>query len=259
MRLAIFSDLHLNRNQWTPPRTLEADLFIVPGDINDGLGGIRQTVALLGHPIVAVLGNHDCVGLDIDEAEGLFRTEAEETGSTLLARDVVILEDGKGPVRLIGCTLWTDFACMEPDGVAAGEVMALVKDWSSDYTDITRDGKPLAPVDFVSLFERDRTWLQHILAQPFDGRTIVVTHHGPSRRSVHPKYENSRYVPYYVADLEDMIRAYQPDLWIHGHTHMTVDYRIGETRVFANQLGTEFEPGSSDPVNPFQDNCVIDI
>ncbi len=26
-------------------------------------------------------------------------------------------------------------------------------------------------------------------------------------------------------------------LWVHGHTHRSVDYQVGRTRVFANQRG----------------------
>lgn len=259
MRLAVYSDLHLNRNDWTAPSSLDADLVIVPGDIQDGLGGIANVTRRMGRPIVTVLGNHDFAGLDIDKAESHFRQEAEGCGSTLLARDVLITEDDRGPLRLLGCTLWTDFACLEQDGVSAKDVMALVKDWSSDYTDIQRNDRPLPPEDFAALYERDRAWLETALAQPFDGRTVVITHHGPSRRSVHPKYRDSRYVPYYIADLEDLIMRHQPALWVHGHTHMSVDYHIGATRVFANQLGTEFEPEPNAPINPFQEHCVIRI
>lgn len=259
MRLAVHSDLHLNKNDWSPPDSAGADLVIIPGDIQDGLGGIAETTKRLGRPIVAVLGNHDFAGLDIDRAEDQFRAEAMKCGSHLLARDVIHLEDDQGPLRLLGCTLWSDFACMEENGTPASEVIDLVRGWSGDYSEITRSGAPLAPADFIPLFERDRAWLEEQLSQEFSGRTVVITHHGPSRRSVHPKYADSRYVPYYVADLEAMIRAYQPDLWIHGHTHMTVDYRIGRTRVFANQLGTEFEPDPHHPINPYQHSCIVTI
>ena len=27
------------------------------------------------------------------------------------------------------------------------------------------------------------------------------------------------------------------ELWIHGHTHFNVDYKIGQTRVITNQRG----------------------
>lgn len=259
MRLAVYSDLHLNCNQWSEPDVRDADLVIIPGDIQDGPGGITEVTRRLKRPVITVLGNHDFADLDIDEAEDRFRAEAAEANSTLLARDVLETEDGKGPIRLIGCTLWTDFACMTDNGVSAEDVMTLVRDWSSDYTDITRQGRPLSPADFVALFEQDRDWLEKELTKPFDGRTVVITHHGPSRRSIHPKYAESRYVPYYVADMEGLIMRAQPALWIHGHTHMSVDYNIGRTRIFANQLGTEVEPDRNNPTNPYRRHCIIDI
>ncbi len=29
----------------------------------------------------------------------------------------------------------------------------------------------------------------------------------------------------------------QPQLWVHGHTHASLDYRIGATRVVCNPFG----------------------
>jgi len=46
-----------------------------------------------------------------------------------------------------------------------------------------------------------------------------------------------------------MIQASHIPLWIHGHTHDNVDYRIARTRVLSNQCGYAgkilpgFDPG----------------
>ena len=37
--------------------------------------------------------------------------------------------------------------------------------------------------------------------------------------------------------LEPLIKAHQPDLWIHGHTHTSFDYRVGRCRVLCNPRG----------------------
>jgi hypothetical protein len=34
-----------------------------------------------------------------------------------------------------------------------------------------------------------------------------------------------------------MIQASRIPLWIHGHTHYNVDYKIGVTRIYSNQRG----------------------
>jgi len=41
----------------------------------------------------------------------------------------------------------------------------------------------------------------------------------------------------FASDLDSLIRASRIPLWIHGHTHYNVDYKIGATRIYSNQRG----------------------
>lgn len=66
---------------------------------------------------------------------------------------------------------------------------------------------------------------------------VVITHHLPSYKSVHPKYKNSPLNAFFVCDVERLILEKKPRLWIHGHTHESCDYFIGETRVVCNPFG----------------------
>src|SRR5690606_38305588 len=88
---------------------------------------------------------------------------------------------------------------------------------------------------------------------PFDGRTVVVTHHGPHPGSVHTRYENAAVNGAFVSDLSSLIKAGRPDLWVHGHVHDTFDYRVGSTRVVANPKGYRNENPLFDPA------MVIDV
>jgi Icc-related predicted phosphoesterase len=82
-------------------------------------------------------------------------------------------------------------------------------------------------------------------------KTVVVTHHMPSPKSIHPRFEGSPLNPAFANDWEDLIVDYQPALWVHGHTHDSTDYVFGETRVVCNPFGyyghydqnPEFDPG----------------
>lgn len=87
------------------------------------------------------------------------------------------------------------------------------------------------------LFERHRRWLEGRLAEPFDGETVVVTHFAPSVRSVAPRFAGSPLNACFVSDLERLVAASGAALWVHGHTHDSFDYRIGDTRVLANPRG----------------------
>jgi len=84
---------------------------------------------------------------------------------------------------------------------------------------------------------------------------VVVTHHGPSLRSVPEEFEESVVNCFFTTDLEDLIRALKPALWVHGHTHSPLDYRLSGTRIYANPLGYRGE--GSNPA--FWQRAEIDV
>ena len=47
--------------------------------------------------------------------------------------------------------------------------------------------------------------------------------------------------------MADLIDEARPALWIHGHMHSRIDYRIGATRIVANPLGYDDENFAFDP------------
>lgn len=61
--------------------------------------------------------------------------------------------------------------------------------------------------------------------------------------------------PYFASNLEDLIEAHQPALWLHGHTHGSCDYRIGGTRVVCNPRG--YHPHALNP--KFDPGLVIEL
>lgn len=79
-----------------------------------------------------------------------------------------------------------------------------------------------------------RAFLQAELAKPFDGPTVVVTHHALSARSLPEHKLGDHLSAAYASDLERLIGSTQPDLWIHGHIHESRDYALGDTRVVCN-------------------------
>jgi Icc-related predicted phosphoesterase len=67
--------------------------------------------------------------------------------------------------------------------------------------------------------------------------TIVVTHHLPSSKSTPKIYSESTINRFFVSDEYKFIEAVQPRLWVHGHTHHSCDYTLGDTRVVCNPHG----------------------
>lgn len=76
------------------------------------------------------------------------------------------------------------------------------------------------------------------LGEPGD---IIVTHHLPHPKSIHPRYATSELNRFFLSDMSDLIEKTKPALWLHGHTHDSVDYTVGSTRVVANPRGYPHE------------------
>lgn len=86
--------------------------------------------------------------------------------------------------------------------------------------------------------------------------TVVVTHHAPHPQSVQPRHQGTALSPAFVSDLSTLIEEYQPELWIHDHgSH---DYKVGQTRVLANQAGCpNFHGGRENPW--FHPSLVVEV
>lgn len=228
LRIAVYSDLHLEKRDWRPPRDLAADLVILAGDIAEGAAGIAWAERQFRVPVLYVPGNHEYHG-------GRLRDLRPQAASRvrLLDRDAVVVA---GRLRVLGCTLWTDFRLLEGQGLDRETAMDRAGEAFADYRNIlTEEGEAATPPATLSWHERDRRWLAAELAKPFAGPTIVVTHHAPSRRSANPRYPALPLGACFASDLEEMIADHTPAVWIHGHTHHNVDYRLGATRIIANQ------------------------
>jgi Icc-related predicted phosphoesterase len=96
-------------------------------------------------------------------------------------------------------------------------------------------------------------WLADRLAEPFDRPTIVVTHYLPHRQSIHPKYDGDSLNPCFVSDLAHLVRP-PITVWIHGHTHESIDYVVNGTRVVCNPRG--YLPAEPNP--SFNPTAVVE-
>lgn len=264
IRLAVLSDLHLEENDPPPAAAgTAADVVVLAGDIAPGLAGVRWAERTFSSPVVYVPGNHEYYGWDAAELSAGFAAAAAGP-VTVLDRSCRVIERDGHRLRFLGCTLWTDFRAALPYGVPVEDAMDQVARRMQDVKRITVGGRPLTSADVAAWHARDVDWLRRGLAEPFDGTTVVVTHHAPSPRSRHPAYPPDAVLAYFVSDLHELIRTYAPELWIHGHTHHCVDYRLGGTRVLSNQLGRpkRTSPGKAAYLaraRPFDPRLVIEV
>ena len=114
-------------------------------------------------------------------------------------------------------------------------------------------GVPFTPADATAEFHESVAWLRQVLATPWDGRTVVLTHHAPSIQSVSDEFRNDFASAAFASNLENLIASHDIDLWVHGHTHRCFDYKLGNTRVICNPRGYPHEQ------NNFNPNLVVEI
>lgn len=136
--------------------------------------------------------------------------------------------------RILGCTLWTDYR-LQATQSDRDQMMAEAEARLNDHRLIRAQGGSFSTHHALAEHERSRTWLAQRLAEPHNGKTLVVTHHGPSRHSVHPRYGRDPLNGAFVSDLDEQVA--QADLWVHGHVHDSFDYRVSGCRVVANPRG----------------------
>lgn len=236
VRIAVMSDLHLENGAWPAP-PLDADLLVLAGDIAHGTDGVRWAAeGYPGLPTVYVAGNHEHWGPDAESAIAALRRAAAATANVrLLERRAAEVVFGGRRLRVLGCTLWSDYRLFGEE--RAAEAMAAMAEQAPDYRNIRVDGRGLRPDDIVGWHRAALAWLDGALAADTATATLVVTHHAPSPASLTERQRGRIAAAGAASDLESLIRRNQPSLWVHGHTHKPADYRIGRTRIVNHPAG----------------------
>jgi len=212
------SDIHLEDGDFDVP-DVGADVVVLAGDIGVGVEGVLWAKESFDVPVIYVAGNHEYHdALTMDEHIQFMKQAAEGSNVRVLDNDVVVI-DG---VRFLGTTLWTGGNYLLPCD------QNIMMDWDVDdgYLDAKKMNR---------MFEVGCSFLRDELAKPFDGKTVVVTHHAPSMQSIHEGYLDNSMNDCYATDIENMMTG--ADVWVHGHTHSNFDYDVMGTRVVCNPRG----------------------
>lgn len=250
MKINILSDLHLGFGAFDRPVN-DADVVILAGDISRPREAAAWALRF-DKPVLYVLGNHEFYGSSIDGA-------ASELKRLCAGTNVHVLDSGEiviGCVRFLGTTLWTDFELFrrgEEKAAAMAEARRLIRDFSTIRRVDTADAA-FCPEDSASLFRDQADWLDQRLAKAHAGPTVVITHHAPSRKSIHRRFADSLLNACFVSDAEHLLGADRVQLWLHGHTHDSFDYVVNGTRVVCNPRGY-VKAGVNE--NPFFDPDLI--
>lgn len=254
MKLALYSDLHLEIAAWQPP-PLDVDLVILAGDIGSHTHGIEWAgqafrQAPVSPDIVYVAGNHEYYDTHLGLLPELEKA-GKKHGVHFLEKRAIELPG----VRILGCTLWTAFDLY---GVDAIEIcMRICKNRINDFWSIdVRQGKRLDPNDVRRLHRAAAAWLGAELSKPFDGKTIVVTHFSPHPGTIAPQHQDGDVTSYFVTDLSGLMQKYLIDLWCFGHSHANANF-IAENgcHVVSNQRGYPGEVAG----NGFREDWMVEL
>lgn len=242
MKLLCLSDLHFEFHRDHGQSFIDSldpdgiDALVLAGDIDVGpriVDSLAEFCLRFKH-VVYVSGNHELYGHDVREIPA-WRDTARSECPNLDWLDGSVCRVGM--VDFVGGTLWFP----EPPPGAPTHAM-------NDY-ELIRGLVPWA-------YDEHRRVLASIeRAMSASPPLVVVTHHLPSQRSVPPEYKNSSLNPFFVVPLDRMIAREQPTLWVHGHTHNSCDYAIGDTRIVCNPFGY-----ARHQENPsFSDHFVVEV
>lgn len=251
MKIQILSDLHLEFSLFKPPK-LAADVIVLAGDIWIGIRGIawaRQTWP--GKVVIFVPGNHEYYRSEVGLENKMMEQAARLYGVHVLNRGEVIIEG----VRFLGATLWTDFRLFGDAKRPYAYAAAL--NGLSDFRVIDYGSRTFMPQDSAQFNAEDIAFLERkLIDEPFDGKTVVVTHHLPSKQSVSERYSKQLLSACFASDFDRLMGFSK--LWIHGHTHDSFDYELKGTRVICNPRGY-CEAGDAPENSQFNPGLVVEI
>jgi hypothetical protein len=228
VRIRILSDLHF---EFEPPEVTadfnaalaleDTPVCILAGDIAtvscfDRVGWLAQRWP--DTEFLWTFGNHELYGSSFASAT----TAAEEVMEDLPNLQLfnrAEFDHPEGPGAIIGATLW-----YPPDDIR-GWV-----NWA-DRHHIHN------PIELFYEAGRDYEYLK----SKVHGDHVVVTHMLPHEQCVQPPWKGERSNAFFVHDCSDLLLQTnshnRPPLWIHGHTHESVNERVGDTWIVCNPRG----------------------
>lgn len=223
MRIQLLSDLHFEFHR-DGGRALvehchepEVDVLVLAGDIAVDTG-IEPALALFSarYPhVIYVHGNHEFYNSTREAVLAQTREACARLGNVhFLDCDILELHGQ----RFLGAPLW----------FAASEDATRQRRYLSDYRVIR---------NFESWVYREHERARTFFETEVNPGDVVITHHLPSPACVLPQYRGDSFNCYFVSDMEHVMRARRPALWMHGHTHGSVDKVVEGTRVVCNPFG----------------------
>ena len=243
--LQLFSDLHLETEQFDPQPAPGAEVLVLAGDIDSNWTAL-QRFANWPVPVLMVAGNHEFDGRDLHTAWPLLREHCARHGIRLIERESVLLTSATGlRVRFVGTVRWSDFELFGPAGRARAMRAAAY------FLKLMAARRGAEPIDAAVMRDESlacRAWLAAELQRPNPGpdaadgwqATVAISHFAPSLRSADLRFGQQPGTASFCNADDGLIPL--ADLWLHGHLHCRHDYTVARpgrrpTRVASQARG----------------------
>lgn len=261
--IRLMSDLHL---EFAPLRLSKtkydvSSVLVLAGDIglvhsechlNDILIPFLVEQSHTFHSVIYVLGNHEHYHGSINATARVLAdalTTAQLHNVHLLDNSTISISG----INFIGSTLWTD---------GSSDVSSQFIRMSDSEVIKSDNGIPVEASDLTALHHLATSFIEQELITHANEKNVVITHHLPLLESLINPIEGLDV--FYATDLSNLIARTGPNLWIHGHSHTSVDYIKTldiidsvsshiSVRVISNPRGDRLD------ANVFNDCVIIDV
>lgn len=233
------------------------DVVVAAGDIGNGdraIGFLKM--AFPEKPVIFTPGNHEFWCGELFSTHSKMAAACEGTNIHYLPAGELVEIQG---VVFCGGTLWTDYKLTN-----SPHALSNAENQMNDFRKIRIlkgaggrlgvEGGAYAKIKPGHLAQFHNNQLKRIKeamaeALAADKILVVVTHHAPSAKSLWFDSEREAMSgmkgfgyqptdPCYASHLDYLFKGEEaPNYWIHGHTHVAVDYRVGNTRIVSNPKG----------------------
>jgi len=227
-----------------------SDALILAGDLTNGPADrwiqvfqyLSEFIPL--NRIYAFPGNHDYYGGHLSDDPAL-EAVTKNAGAHFVQKQALL----HGDTRILCCTLWTDYNLSGEPEIAMRDADLLMADYDrigaplpsgtpASEVPIMRRDRRLKPRETLRVHQDHRAWLSNCLANPHpsgsNGRTVIVTHHGP-HRAVAGDIDTLSAA--FHSDMSDVLIQYRPDAWFFGHSHRRLRAKIHATDVRNVSIG----------------------
>jgi Icc-related predicted phosphoesterase len=251
VKIQLWSDLHLEfKDDWggsfLDKHDPAAEVLVLAGDITSAcrrepLDLVFASTSMRWKHVIFTPGNHEFYKTSLTNGWANIKAAAASRPNVHVLNNEAVTLDG---VRFFGGTGWFPEVSQHPLAPYETDLDSLRRSMS-DFRLI----REFEPAVYMS-----RKKLADALYSVGENPDVVVTHHLPHERCVSPRYRGDPLNCFFVSDLD--VETVGAKLWLHGHTHDSVDVKIGDTRVLANPHGYPRERAAN---NPWKSDFTVEV